>query len=264
MATEAVDPHTGVRHYPLRRVLVLVAAFAAVVVSYGQMASGLGQSPAEFAADSDETLRVAGYAFSIWGVIYAGLLVYAVYQALPQTLESPLLRRLGWPSFLALSGIALWIVAAAADAETATVILIFGSAAALLVPLLGGYRITLSASRRQRWLIAWPLALLAGWLTIASVVNLITVLSGNGALPGGLSPLGWALVGVAFVTAMAVGVVWRTGLWIYALPIAWGLIGVFAAEYGEGDRLLAFSGLAAAFAVALVSLALTLRRGSIA
>ena len=88
-----------------RRLMVLAATVFAIVIGQAQVLLGWGQSPAEFSADSDATLRVAGYAFAIWGVIYLWLLVYAVRQALPQTGESRLINRLGWPSLAALLGI---------------------------------------------------------------------------------------------------------------------------------------------------------------
>ncbi len=81
-----------------RRLVVLAATVFSIIAAYGQMGLGLGQTAAEFSADSDATLKVAGWAFSIWGIIYLGLLAYAVRQALPQTGESPLIHRLGWPS----------------------------------------------------------------------------------------------------------------------------------------------------------------------
>ena len=80
--------------YPLRRILILIAAFAAPFVGYAQMALDWGLSPSEFSADGDGTLRVAGYAFSIWAVIYGWLIVYGVYQALPRTPETRVLRGL--------------------------------------------------------------------------------------------------------------------------------------------------------------------------
>src|SRR5690606_36718810 len=107
-----------------RRWLVLAAVVFAVVIAYAQMAMGWGQTTEEFSADSNATLRVAGYAFSIRGLIYLGLIIYAVRQALPQTGESRLINRLGWPSLLALLGIGWWIVASAFDQEWATVVLI--------------------------------------------------------------------------------------------------------------------------------------------
>lgn len=215
-----------------RRLIVLACAIFAVVIAQVQMLMGWGQTAAEFAADSDATLRVAGYAFAIWGVIYLGLLIYAVRQALPSTGESELLTRLGWPSALALLGIGWWIVAAAFDWEIGTIILIFGSLLVLLVPLLANARAIRTLPRRdvERWTVVWPLALLAGWLGIAAPVNLLTVLTGNGDLPTALSPTLWALVAVVVVMVKALAVTWALRTPAFALPIAWGLLGVFVAE----------------------------------
>lgn len=248
-----------------RRLLVLAAVIFAIVIAYAQMAFDWGQTPAEFAADSDATLRVAGYAFSIWGVIYLGLLVYAVRQALPQTGESRLIQRLGWPSLLAFLGIGWWIVASAFDWEWGTVALIFGSLLVLLVPMLAeaGTIRALSRMDRDRWTVVWPLGLLAGWLTVASPVNLLTVLTGNGSLPEALSPDVSALVAVTIVAVAALLVTFRLRTLAYPLPIAWGLLGVFVAEQERSRELVAYGALSAAIAVLVGAVILTfrLRRG---
>lgn len=244
-----------------RRLIVLAAAIFAVVISQAQMLIGLGQTPEEFSADSDATLRVAGYAFAIWGVIYLGLLVYAVRQALPRTGESDILHRLGWPSAIALLGIGWWIVASAFDWEWATVVLIFGSAAVLIVPLLtNASRIRLlPRGDRDRWLTVMPLSLLAGWLTVASPVNLLVILTGNGDLPTALPPNGWALLAGVSVTALGLFVCWRTRLFSYPLPISWGLLGAFVAEHERGNTALAFPLLGLAVVILLGGLWLSLR-----
>ena len=243
-----------------RRWIVLASAVFAVVVAYGQMATGWGQTPEEFSADSDATLKVAGYAFAIWGLIYLGLLVYAVRQALPQTGESLLIHRLGWPSAAALLGIGWWIVASAIDWEWATVALIFGSLFVLLVPLLlnaGSIR-ALPRTDRDRWMVVWPLALLAGWLTVASPVNLLTILTGNGDLPASPSPTAWAMLAVAVVALTALVVTASLRMLAFALPVAWGLLGAFVAEQ-ERNPSLAYAALAAAVAVLVGAVILTFR-----
>lgn len=243
-----------------RRLIVLAAAVFAVVIGQSQVLLGWGQSPAEFSADSDSTLRVAGYAFAIWGLIYLWLLVYAVRQALPQTGESLLIRRLGWPSVAALLGIGWWVVAAAFDWEAATIVLIFASLAAALVPLLlnaGAIR-ALPHFDRDRLMTVWPLAMLAGWLTVAAPVNLITVATGNDALPGMVSPTGWAILAVAVVALVALGVTQRLRTLAYGLPIAWGLLGAFVAEQ-ERNPPLAYVALTAAVAVLIGAVVLTFR-----
>lgn len=222
-----------------RRLVVLACAVFAVVIAQAQMLMGWGQTAGEFAADSDTTLKVAGYAFSIWGVIYLGLLIYAVRQVLPATGESPLLNQLGWPSALAFLGIGWWIVAAAFDWEMGTIALIFGALLVLLVPLLLNAREIRALPRmaRERWMVVWPLALLAGWLGIAAPVNVLTVLTGNGDLPTVLAPTVWALIAVVLVTAKALAVTWVLRTPAFALPIAWGLLAVFVAEMERNPAL---------------------------
>ena len=244
--------------YPLRRILVLIAAFAAPLIGYGQMAMGVGMTPAEFAAQGDDTVRVASFAFTIWAVIYGWIAVYAVYQALPTTTETESLRRLGWPSFVAFAGIGLWVVASAANAQGASVAIIFASLLVLLMPLVQNAKLFWSDSIRRRALIAWPLTLLAGWLTIASIVNLLTVMTSQDLIAKGTGPV-WSLGAIGLAALVALFVTARTRLWTYPVPIAWGLIGVFFAGRTDGNDLQAFAALGAAILI-VISTTLILSR----
>ena len=248
-----------------RRLLVLGAAIFSVVAGQAQQFFNPGQSPAEFSADSDATLRVAGIAFAIWGPIYLGVMIYAIRQALPQTGESDLINRLGWPSAIAFVGIGLWIVAAAFDWEVATIVLIFGALTALLVPLLthaGAIR-ALPKKDRDRWMTVWPLSVLAGWLSIASPVNLLTVATGNGDLPTVLPSTVWAMLAIVLVVLVALLVTRQLRIVAFALPVAWGLLGVFMAEQEKGNQTLSMFALGASVAtiVGAVILAFRLRPG---
>ena len=247
-----------------RRLAVLAATVFAIVVPVLQNLLGLGLTQAEFAADGNSTLRVAGYAFSIWGLIYFGIALYAIRQVLPNTGESTLINRMGWPSFVAFFGIGLWIIMAAMNLRVASVVVIFASLLAVLLPLLalsGVIRSTPNA-HRDRMLLIWPLAALAGWLTIASPLNLITTATALDALPSALSPLGWAILAVVVVTIVGLGVTWALRTIAYPLPIAWGLIGAFVAEQ-EVKPVLAFTALGAALVLVVggVIFAFGLRRG---
>jgi hypothetical protein len=214
---------------PLRVGAVLLATLAAIGVPAVQMGMGLGLSQREFAAMGDTTLRAATYAFSIWSVIYLGLIAYAVWQALPRTRESALLRAFGWPSVGAIAGCGLWIVAASADLKWATVAVILAAAACAVAPLLHHADEVRAARGRERALVLWPLGMLAGWLTIASALNLLTVLTAEGMIGPETAPA-WGAAGVLAVVAVGLAVTWRTRLFAYAIPIAWGLVAVFVAE----------------------------------
>ena len=230
-----------------RRLVVLAAAVFAVVVPLVQNLAGLGLTQAEFAADGNQTLRVAGYAFSIWGLIYLGLLAYAVRQLLPQTGESVLINRMGWPSAVAFFGLGLWIIVAALNLKAASVVIIFATLIALLAPMLAlsGEVRRLARFDRDRLLLVWPLAALAGWLTVAAPLNLITTLTAFDALPAALSPTAWAVLAVVATTGVALAVTAALLTLAYPLPTAWGLLGAFVAEQAEKPAV-AFTALAGA------------------
>lgn len=247
-----------------RRLAVLAAAIFAVTVPLVQNLGGFGLSQAEFAADGNQTLQVAGYAFSIWGLLYLGLLIYAGRQALPRTGESVLINRLGWPSAVALFGIGMWIVAAALNLKAASVIIIFASLLALMIPLLVNGKIirTTGAMDRDRLFLIWPLAALAGWLTIAAPLNLITTATAFDALPAFASPTAWAIVAIVVVVLVAIEVTLYLRTMAYSLPIVWGLVGAFVAEQ-ERNPMLGFTALGAAFLLAVAAVIITfgLKRG---
>lgn len=236
---------------PLRSWLVLAAAVVAVMTAPILAWTGIGQPPDAFAADGDETLRAASYAFSIWGLIYLGLLAYSVWQTLGRAPETPALRAVAWPSFIAMAGCAVWLVAAALDLDALTVVVIVGSAAAMIVGLLRAEPYRDDLGLFSRLFIFWPLGLLAGWLTIASAINILTVLTAWGVIgPDTARPA--ALAGIGAVLLVGATVAWRLRHIAYGLPIIWGLIAVAVAEYGDQPPV-ALAAVGGAVAMAIVS-----------
>ena len=212
-----------------------VAVLAAVAFAIGspilQSMANIGLSPSEFSRSGDQTLRAAGYAFSIWGLIYAGLLAFGVYQALPSKRKDPRLAVIRGPALVAIAGIGLWIWASAFDARWASVAIILVSAACLTFGLHRTARATPRPDLKVRALVCWPLSLLAGWLTIAGAINILTVLTAEALI--GPYPRAAALAGVAAVLAVALIVLRSHGTLLYGAPIAWGLVAVWFAENGS-------------------------------
>lgn len=232
-----------------RQIAILLATGFAILTPVVRAVGDIGISQAAFARAGDETLRAAGYAFSIWSLIYLGLAAYAVWQALPRNRESRLLATVGWPSALAIAGCGVWIWASAADARWLTVVIILVSAAAMT---LGAVR---AARRREGgWkeglLAMWPLGLLAGWLTIASALNILSVLTAEG-LIGAATSEAWAVGGILAVTPVGLAVLAISRLAAFGVPIAWGFAAVAVAERTDQPSI----ALLAAFAAAVVTVA---------
>lgn len=217
-----------------RQAALLAAVAFAIASPILQALGNIGLSPSDFSRSGDQTLRAAGYAFSIWGLIYVGLAAFAGYQALPSKRTDALLDIVRGPALVAIMGTGLWIWASAFDARWASVGIILVSAASLTVGLLRAAREAPEPDLKARALVFGPLALLAGWLTIASAINVLTVLTAEGLI--GAIPRAAALAGIATVVTVALLVLRAHRLALYGAPIAWGLVAVWVAERGsKGD-----------------------------
>src|SRR5210317_1147670 len=94
----------------LRQIIVVLSVLATIIVN--GLASALpinGQTTGEISDSFDVFFVPAGYVFSIWGLIYLGLLAYAVYQALPAQAENPSLRSIGYLFVLSCLANIAWI-----------------------------------------------------------------------------------------------------------------------------------------------------------
>jgi len=210
----------------IQRLGVLVAVCAAIGASFLQATGALGLTPAEFANTGASTVRAASYAFAIWGLIYAGLLVYGLYQLAPNWADANVLARFAVPAMVSMLAIGAWLVAAGADWRWATIALIVLAAFALIIPLsrpLGPIK------QRDLLLVVTPLALLAGWLTIASALNIVTVLTAEGYVAADVAPL-YAIAALLSAGAVTLFVFLRGDALAYPLPVIWGLVAVFIAE----------------------------------
>src|SRR5690606_31440659 len=133
-----------------RQVSVIAAAsfmlIAAVVV--GGAFSGEGVSDQQNGALTDQStyLAPAGPAFSIWSVIYIGLIAYTVWQALPAQRRDERQHAIGgWvAASMVLNG--LWLVAARFWTLWSTVLVI-----ALLLAVLARVIVVLGRSSARGW-----------------------------------------------------------------------------------------------------------------
>lgn len=234
----------------LRQGLTVAAALAQATVPSVPALLGWGVQIGERAnAEGPIPVTPAGYAFSIWGPIFAWCIAYAVWQALPRNADDALARRAGWPFAGAMAGNALWAAIYQAGAPTWLTAIVLAANAALAIAALARVSDYPLPIRRDRaWLFAGPLGLLAGWVSVAAFVNIATALRalGASALSDPASALSAGIVAAATATALAV--IARLGPFAtYALAVIWALVAVLARNGGNA------TGLTAAVAALLVA-----------
>lgn len=234
------------------RPLILLAVTLAFVAAPILTAPFKGYPPEAFpVAIPHPSVQPAGYAFSIWGLIYAWLLVHAVL-FLWKNHDDPDWLETSGPMIASLAVGSLWLYIAPNVPFVAGLAIIFMAGAALKAFL----RVDTFA---DRWTLAAPIALYAGWLSAASAVSTGVIVAGYGIL----SDTGAALVMLAVVLAVAIFAQLRQPrVWEYGLTVIWALIGIIFANWGQNVMVFFAAALAALAMTALLLLVLPrIRRG---
>jgi hypothetical protein len=176
----------------------------------------------------------AGYVFSIWGIIYIGLIAYAVFQALPSQKENPRLQSTGWWVVLGSLANCTWIFLWHYEQFVGTL----GAMLILLATLITVYlRLGINrfkVSTGETWAVRVPFSIYLGWITVATIANVTDVLDYIGWNQFGISAAVWMVVILAVVLVI-------TGLMnflrrdvAFAFVLLWALAGIAVKFPAEG------------------------------
>jgi len=208
-------------------------------------------------------LTPAGYAFSIWGVIFTGLVVYAVWQLLPCQRPAELPARLAAPLTLAVLATAAWTLVFSYELISLSLVVML----LLLVLLAVSYaraRQLVLAGQAPSWPV-WFLSLYLGWVMLATTLNMVFGLrDGLGWHWSSAASLWGSCVLIVIAAGLGVALAWRARDMRIPLPLAWGLVGTWVAQR-EAAPEVATTALGAAIALLVgAGLAVALRRRRVA
>jgi hypothetical protein len=168
----------------------------------------------------------AGYVFSIWGLIYLGLIAYGIFQALPAQRENPRLRSTGW--WVVLGGLAnsLWIFLWHYEQFPLTIIVMLVLLASLIVTYLRLGVDREKVTPAEFWAVQIPFRIYLGWITVATVANATSLLDYLNWDGFGLSDITWMWIMLAAVLAITAAVIYSRRDAAYTLVILWALAGI--------------------------------------
>lgn len=201
-----------------------------------------GQTMGDVSNQNPTLFTPAGYAFSIWGIIYLSLIVYVIYQLLPSQRKKPIYNDLAIPlTIISLLSIA-WVISFSYEMLGLSVCLI---AAMLLtaIILFGRAKKAVFHEAAGFW-IAIPFSLYAGWLSVAIIANVAVWLKNMGWQGGTWGETPWTIImtGVAFVISLIIS--WRFRDLIFPLVVVWASIAIWTARQGENAAVALFALLA--------------------
>jgi len=234
---KAMEPSNRTDTDRLWAILVTVAAISFAVSPF-VVTPFSGFEPGRFPVPVDTPpIQPAGWAFSIWGLIYLWLVAGAVFGLLKRA-DAPDWRAHRPAAFASLAIGSIWLPVANASPIWATILILAMLVAALVA-------LARAPARDAPWA-RWPLGLYAGWLTAASFVSLATLAAGYGLATA--QTASWIALPLAVL--IAAGVTLRLGTSTYPAAAAWAAIGIALANWPGPYALAALAG-----AVALALLA---------
>jgi hypothetical protein len=199
-----------------------------VVIAVNAMANGLplgGQTTGEISDKYPSLFTPAGYVFSIWGLIYLGLALFVVWQALPAQRANPRLSAMRIPFVVSCACNAGWIFAWHYDLLWLSMLLMLGLLGSL-VHVYRAVRIGPPAPVRERLLLQLPFSLYLSWISVASIANLSALQINHGWDAVWFDAVSWTLIKIAFAGAIAVTVLFRARDTAFMLVTVWALVGI--------------------------------------
>jgi hypothetical protein len=216
-----------------RQISVIITVLATLVVNV--LANALpinGQNTGEISDRFKVYFVPAGYVFAIWGLIYVGLIAYAIYQSIPSQRSNDRMRSTGW--WVSLGGLAniAWIFLWHYNQFTLTLVAMLILFATLIITYLNLGTGRSKASTAETWMARVPFSIYLGWISVATVANITDVLDFIKWNRFGIAPEIWmgAVLLVVWVITAIMNFTRRDIA--YTLVILWALVGIAIKQSG--------------------------------
>ena len=259
------------KNHGLRQFCVVFSIIALIVMNYLSNTGVFGgQTNGDVSTKYHTLITPAGYAFSIWGLIFLGLLAFAIYQAMPAQRTNPRFRAVGWWVVLNAFCNAIWSPLFNNEQIGLALIVILVMLASLalieqnllarphtpILPVDSDATLPESAaSPMETWLARIPFSIYFGWLTVATILNVTVYLKATNFGLMNLSEPMWAVS--VLVVGLVVGalVFNRFRSVAYILVFAWAYVAISVEQSAYSQvRFVALAGAVVAVGLAVVGL----------
>lgn len=213
------------------RILLIITLILTLVVNFLANALPLNGLTTGEISDAYPILFVpAGYVFSIWGVIYLGLLAFTVYSVTRKGLADPRVDAVAGLAVASNLFNLVWIFLWHYQQFPLTLLAMGG----LLVSLLVIY-VKLGVGREKRsWqgklLVDTPFSIYLGWVTVAVVANIAQVLYVLGWRGAPLSEVLWTVILLGVASLLGVLMIFLRKEVAYPLVLVWAFVGIWVKQ----------------------------------
>lgn len=176
----------------------------------------------------------AGYAFSIWGLIYLGLAAFVIYHAVvsfKSSQENNVVLKVGWWFVISCIANCAWIFAWLYDYTGLSIIIMIMLLFSLVMIILKTRMELDDLPMKQIAFVWWPFSLYAGWITVALIANIAAWLTKINWDGFGISSITWTIIMIIIAGIINLLMTWQRNMREYALVGVWGLLAIAVANW---------------------------------
>lgn len=191
-------------------------------------------------AKYDTLFTPAGYAFSIWGLIYILLFSFVVYQSrslFVKVRDDAFVEKTGWWFILSCIANSAWCYLFVSDYILASTFVIFFILFCLLQIVIRNSMELKDEPISVIVFLWWPFVIYSGWLTVACIANVALYLTKIGWNGFGVSAEMWTIFMIGIATSVNLIVTWKRNMREFALVGAWALIAIAIANTGSNETI---------------------------
>lgn len=222
----------------MKKTLQLTNIIAFFITIYFNYASSTGvfndTTQADMSAKYQTLFTPAGYAFSIWGIIYLLLFGFIMYQSrslFVKVRDDDFVLKTGWWFALSCAANSLWCYLFVSDAILISVVAIFFLLFCLLKIVMNNRMELDDKPISVIVFLWWPFVIYSGWLSVACIANVSAYLVKLNWDGFGLSPETWTLFMIGIATSINLIVTWSRNMREFALVGTWALLAIAVANW---------------------------------
>ena len=226
-----------------------VAFVSTIIINYLSNTGQLNNTTIGEVSDGLNSLFTpAGYAFSIWGLIYLLLFAFVIYQGrslFVKVRDDAFVLKIGWFFVVSCLANSAWVFCWLYGYTGLSCVFIFLLLISLLKIVIDNSMELWDAPISVIAFLWWPFVIYSGWVTVACIANVSSYLVKICWDGFGISELSWTIIMIVIATAINLIITWKRNMREFALVGAWALIAIAYANNGEHQSIVYVAGAAA-------------------
>lgn len=216
---------------------IIAVILTIIINSLANILPIAGKNTGELSDNIPNLFVPAGITFSIWGVIYALIIIFAIYLAKDlfkkEKATKPCIEKISIFFILASLANIIWIFLWHYEQvilSLLAMILLFFSLLIIYMRLNIGIK---KVSMKEKLFVHIPISVYLGWITVATIANITAALVTVGWDGFGITEEIWTILVILVATLLTIVVLLKRKDYAYSAVIIWALIGIYIKRIAE-------------------------------